>query len=95
MLRFAEKPDKIFTEILASSFIIALDNLKDVLKPSDFKCFFPNASRNFNQFTANTTLKDLIRCNKSPGLWSLNDYHYVLIYDAVKYFCDIVEITSV
>ena len=89
MLRFAENPDKIFTKILELSIINALDSIKDLSDISEFKIFFPNASRNFNQRTANKTLKKLFKYNKSPWLWQLNDYHYVLLYDTLKLFCDL------
>lgn len=48
-----------------------------------------NAGRVFNPETALKTLKRMLHCHKGPGLYNLNDYHYLLLYDSLEYFCNI------
>ena len=49
----------------------------------------PNASKVFNARTALDTLKRMLVCHKNPNLYYLNDYHYLLLYDMLKDFCDL------
>jgi len=87
MLKFSRKPDKIFTEILGSSFTFVLDIIADCSE-DNFECLLPYASRNLSKEAAIGVLRELIKYNKASGLWELNDYHYVLIYDVLKVFCN-------
>ena len=88
MLNFSTKPDKIFTKILIDSLEIATDKLKQFGK-KELKYILPHASEVFDVKTAIKTLERLIVCTKSLGVYDINDYHYVLIYDALEYYCDI------
>jgi len=47
------------------------------------------ACKVFNSETALRTLKSILTYNKKPGLFVLNDYHYLLLYDTLQYYCDV------
>jgi len=87
MLKFSRKPDKIFTEILESSFKFVVDVISDC-SDDNLEALLPYAARNFSKETSIGLLRKLIKYNRASGLWELNDYHYVLIYDALKMFCE-------
>jgi hypothetical protein len=55
----------------------------------EFEGLLPAASRVFNFETTLKTLKRILMCHKRPGLYRLNDYHYLLLYDTLEYFCHI------
>jgi len=86
MLRFASELDIIFTKILDDSFDQSIFLIKD--SPEDFEDDFPLSSRCFSTELVINVFKDLQKYNAKKGLWFLNDYHYVLIYESLKIFCD-------
>lgn len=93
MLLFQQKPDKIFTEILRGALAVAIDVVKFPEEDKDgkyFKSVFPNASRNFSRELALYVLKELLEYHKDSNLWKMTDYHSVLLYDALKHYCDVV-----
>jgi hypothetical protein len=90
MLNFSTKPDKIFTKILTDSLEKAVGKLKQFGK-KELKDILPHASKVFDVKTAIKTMERLIVCTKSSGVYDINDYHYVLIYDALQDYCDIEE----
>lgn len=49
----------------------------------------PNAGRVFNFRTALDTVRDMDACLRKPELYQLNDYHYLLLYDALSNLCDL------
>ena len=94
MLLFQENPDKIFTEILESAFKFSLDIIKEGEAYNDFRDYyglFPQASRIFAPTKAKEVLLELIKYNKDSGLWEINVYHYCLIYDLLKNFCEAIK----
>ena len=97
MLRFQIPPDKIFMAILEGSITLTIDQIrenkfisqdKEVVN-EDFESLLPIAGKVFNYETALKTLKRMLICHKRPGLYSLNDFHYLLLYDALQQFCEI------
>lgn len=95
MLRFAENPDIIFTQILDQAFIHAIDlmirdHLEDKYDADRWVTQLPRASKIFSPETAMTTVKELQKGNKDDSsLWELNDYHYCLLYDILDEFCEV------
>lgn len=94
MLRFAENPDVIFTQILDRAFDHAIDLMIrrhiEEPDPGQWKDEFPRASRVFSPEAALATVKELQKYNKDEsGLWELNDYHYCLIYEILEDFCTV------
>lgn len=93
MLRFAENPDIIFTQILDQSFDHAIDmmirdHLEDEYDADRWTSQFPRACKVFSPETAMLTVKELKKGNKDEtNLWELNDYHYCLLYDILEEFC--------
>lgn len=97
MLGFQNPPDKIFTEIIDESIKLMIDHIREIedsgqdeVKAEEaFQCLFPFACRVFNRETALHTLGRMLQYNKRPGLYRLNDYHYLLLYDTLQNLCDI------
>ena len=90
MLLFEKKPDKIFTKILHSALDIAVDYIKTG-GDEYYKETFPNASKNFSKILALEALKALREFSEDSDLWTMTDYHLVLLYDALKHYCGIME----
>jgi len=97
MLRFSQETDKIFTRILGEAFKLMISELtsdtdtytKEELKGNILRYYMANAKRNFTVDTIVPVLQDLAKYNRKDGLWELNDYHYLVIYDTLRYYCDI------
>ena len=93
MLRFAENPDVIFTQILDYAFEHAIDlmirnHIEEQFDPDQWETQFQHASKVFSPRTAMTTVKELQKGHKDKSsLWELNDYHYCLLYDILEDFC--------
>ena len=85
MLNFVDKPDFIFNSILEGAFDMEIDYLKDMGQQELDD--LPNASKVFSVELAIETLEKLRVCHKSSDVYDLNDYHYVLIYDALEARC--------
>jgi hypothetical protein len=97
MLRFQTTPDKIFMAILTESMEMMIDRIGETLavhRKEEVGSFvleslIPNAARVFAAETALKTLKHMLHCHKGPRLYRLNDYHFLLLYDTLEYFCDV------
>jgi hypothetical protein len=96
MLRFQTPPDKIFMAVLSESMEMMINKIgetlavhrKEAMGTFVLESLMPNASRVFVAETARTALKHMLHCHKGPGLYRLNDYHFLLLYDTLEYFCD-------
>lgn len=97
MLRFNQETDIIFTRILDEAFKLMISELtsdtdtytKEELEGNILQYYMAYAKRNFTVDTVIPVLQDLAKYNRKPGLWELNDYHYLVIYDTLRYYCDI------
>lgn len=97
MLGFQTPPDKIFMAVLSESMEMMINRIgetlavhrKEAVGSFVFESLMPNASRVFAAETALTSLKHMLHCHKGPGLYRLNDYHFLLLYDTLEYFCDV------
>jgi len=94
MLRFQTPPDRIFTAILGKSMNLMIDQIKEIKSVkedagNELEYILPSAGKVFGPATAIKTLKRMLACHKRPGLYRLNDYHYLLLYDTLQHFCEI------
>jgi hypothetical protein len=97
MLRFQTPPDKIFMAILQDGITFMIDQLNTVKSSMNYSVdrrsvlenLLPFAGRVFNCETALKTLKRMLVCHRRSGLYYLNDYHYLLLYDTLQYLCEV------
>jgi hypothetical protein len=97
MLRFQAPPDEIFMAILEEGIMLMIDQIRSIKSFSrnkedekeHCKSLLPFACNVFNSETALRTLKSMLTYHKKPGLFVLNDYHYLLLYDTLQYYCDV------
>ena len=94
MLQFQTAPDRIFLGILTKSIemminiiIDLLEDVKDAEKEKEeVEWLLPNACNVFNAETALYTLESILINHKNQGIYHLNNYHYVLLYDTLETF---------
>ena len=97
MLKFQVPPDRIFMTILEYALTLTIDEIRTVISTAKeteevnqmFENLLPLAVRVFSAETALNTLKRMHACHKRPGLYSMNDYHFFLLYDTLQHFCEI------
>ncbi len=97
MLRFQTAPDRIFMAIIQESLELMIDQIRTVkligqneeAREYELGSLLPNAGNVFNSSNSIKTVKRLLVCHKRPGLYNLNDYHYLLLYDTLLNFCEI------
>lgn len=97
MLKLQVPPDRIFMSILEYALTLIIDEIRTVIstakKAGDvhqmFENLMPLAGKVFSAETALNTLKRMHACHKRPGLYSMNDYHFLLLYDTLQHFCEI------
>ena len=97
MLRFQNYPDKIFMAILTAGMEMMIDQIRELLAVHrkneegaiTLASLMPNAAGVFVPETALKTLKKMLQCHTGPGLYYLNDYHYLLLYDTLESFCNL------
>ncbi len=83
MLRFQSPPDAVFLAILHYAIEATLDNLADE-STEGWKARYSNAAKVFAMPLARDTLKALLEASKAPGLYQITDYHWLLLYDALR-----------
>jgi hypothetical protein len=93
MILFARKPDAVFTVILDEALADALAHLQTIVSTQeDMEFHFPEASRCFTPAIAKDTIKQLLSISKEPIPYRITDYHYLLLYDCLKNYCEIVNV---
>jgi hypothetical protein len=88
MLRFAQRPDAIFLGILHDS----LEDLQEILTDADegfWPAQYPTAARCFSPDLARATLDQLLTASQAKQLYQLTDYHWLLLYDCLRVYCEI------
>lgn len=98
MLRFQRPPDVVFQAILRDSMSYSIDFIKALIDNNeydelrareDMKADYPAMAKVFTPSLARTTLVNLSRCLDRPEVYSLNNYHYLLLFDVMAYYSDI------
>ncbi len=94
MLRFAEEPDLIFTDILQNALDNMIFELTIILKKSkpedkqeEYSIFMPTSCTVFGLEVAIKTLTELLDYLLKPEIYDLTDYHYLLLYESLDMFC--------
>jgi hypothetical protein len=88
MLRFARKPDLIFLAILHD----ALEELRETIPDQEdwfWAAQYPLAARCFTSESAATVLDHLLTASRAAEVYHLTDYHWLLLYDCLRVYCEI------
>jgi hypothetical protein len=88
MLNLKRIPDPIIEEILTRSFDMALTNIRAKDGIEWFKEKYPNIVSIFTYETALKGLQNLSFYHQCPGVYGFNDFHLVIIYDALYLYCE-------
>ena len=98
MLRFQRPPDAVFQAILrdsidysidAISILLVLNEYDEARAREDMEADYPAMAKVFTPSLARTILLNLRGCLDRPEIYSLNNYHYVLLFDVMAYYADI------
>jgi len=98
VLRFAKAPDAVFQAILRDGLDFTIDFVSDMLPAAapdsdeareDFAAVFPDAGKSFPPKLAFDTLQNLRKCLDRPEVYYLNDYHYLLLFDVLRFFVEV------
>ena len=93
MLRFENPPDTVFQAILRNSLDFVVDDIAampdlhqndEFLIKEDFNNTYQLMAKVFTPRLALATLKRLRDCLDRPEIYYLNDYHYLLLYEALE-----------
>jgi hypothetical protein len=95
MLRFESRPDPVFTAILHGALTEMQDWIEDL--PTDsadersgwWRAQYPHTAARFTPEAARAVIESLLVASHSAAVYDLTEYHWLLIYDALKIFCDI------
>lgn len=83
MLRFDNKPDKIFQAIVTVALEIPLDSLKQGFD------IYVDLSEQFGRDLLEKMLAELLEAHESERLYSLNAYHHLVLYTVVQGFVEL------
>ncbi|MBN1982105.1 MAG: hypothetical protein JW795_11275 [Chitinivibrionales bacterium] len=97
MIRFANKPDEVFTEIITRSLKDAIseialdleeesDELTSNYFSDDFISSFGGAPRGIK--IIHNELNKIKAAHESKDLYMVTDVHFKMLYDVIKLFCD-------
>jgi hypothetical protein len=91
MLRFAMQPDRVFRAILHDALEFTRDTLADLANEDEdyWVAQYPNAARGLPAGAAVTLLDQLVAASRDAQLYQLTDYHWLLLYDCLRVYCDI------
>lgn len=93
MLRFENPPDTVFQAILRNSLDFVVDDIAampdvhkndEFLIKEDFNNTYQIMAKVFTPRLALATLKRLRECLDRSEIYYLNDYHYLLLYEALE-----------
>ena len=91
MIYFTRKPDPIFSRILHEALEEASDDIREVIARGDkegWEMDYPCCSRCFTAEAAAAVVKQLLGINKEPDPYRITDYHYLLLFDCLRNYCD-------
>ena len=98
MIRFAQTPDQVFTEILHSALEDTLFLLIQMEEDQDFDLWganFPNAASCFTAQRAAPVIRELLAAsNDESALYQVTDYHWLLLHDCLLNFCEVFNDTA-
>ena len=100
MLRFESVPDPVFTAILHECLGWTCDDLEyftETYRPSKgdlrerdefYRATYPRTARFFRRKEALELVERLLSASKEPTLYQITDYHWLILYEALKAYCD-------
>lgn len=93
MLRFANKPDEIFQAMLDGAISETLDVVLCFADDPEeqqeaFDCHLPRSATVFTWQQAKQQLVELRTASLSQELYQLTDYHWLLLYECLRSYCD-------
>jgi hypothetical protein len=94
MLMFQKQPDAVFLEILYSALEIRRDmirELADVGNSERWREDYPRLARCFTPQALVSVLDRLLIASKDSRVHELTDYHWLVIYDCLEWYCDLVN----
>jgi hypothetical protein len=86
MLNFSHKPDEVFTELVTKSLDYAIELAKE-LDDEEFSETFQYIGEVLPREKAVMVLERLSFCHQMSGVYGINDYHWLLIGDAINLYC--------
>jgi hypothetical protein len=98
MLRFQRPPDVVFQAILRDSIDYSIDFIEILIGNNEYdeararesmKADYPAMAKVFTPSLARTTLLNLRSRLDRPEVYSLNNYHYLLLFDVMAFYSDI------
>ena len=92
MIRFANQPDTVMTAIVATALGIVADYIETSVidEQAEFMQlddYFPKGSQCLQAQQLHDTLRELRAKLIAPQLFMVTDLHFLLIYEALEYFC--------
>ena len=98
MIRFAQTPDQVFTEILDYVLGETLFLLSQMEEDQDFDLWeanFPSAASCFTAQRAAPVIRELLAASKDESaLYQVTDYHWLLLHDCLLNFCEVFNDTA-
>ena len=85
MLNFQRRTDSVFQTILTKAFEMTLENLR-VRGVEFLETYFPDTSEILSVTEVSTISENLKRYHQCPEVYSLNRYHFLLIYEVLESF---------
>ncbi|HVG01485.1 MAG TPA: hypothetical protein VM842_01280 [Nitrospira sp.] len=90
MIRFAVKPDKVFSELLACAITDIAENYLNFGDPRDQEDWLcaamPRGARFFTASQAREQLLAIQRAHQDDRLYELTKYHWLLLYECLETF---------
>ena len=88
MLRFAQRPDAVFWDIIHEAIQSTIDDIEGFdFDPEAFQEQYEESSRVFTPQVACETLRHLLEASRSAQWYQPTDYHWLLLYDALDNYC--------
>jgi hypothetical protein len=95
MLFFQKKPGPVFLEILHSALEIRRDMVGELTKgqgdAARWREDYPVLARYFSPQGLVSVLDRLLTASKESGAYELTDYHWLVVYDCLEEYCDVVN----
>jgi hypothetical protein len=84
MLRWTSRPDIVFNEILINALELYRDSLKEAFDDED-----DHLIKVFGKKGLGIELEKIITAHNSNKIFSVTDYHFLILYNALEQFCDL------
>ncbi len=93
MLRFQQRPDKVFLTLFHNALEATRQDIKDFIEgggdDEEWRDWLVPVARSFSPRVAVQVIDRLLFAHKDNQLYQLTDYHWLLIYICLSRFCEI------